>query len=67
MKLSVALHFAKYIYLTENLTSKLLSLEMIKLVKVHNVSMIPKSWRNFVANKISAYQVMLKNDEHDFK
>ena len=44
MKLSVALHFAKYIYLTENPTSKPLSPEMMKLVKIHNLTMIPKSW-----------------------
>ena len=43
MKLSVALHFTKWIYLTKNSTSKVLSPGMIKLVKVHNISMIPKS------------------------
>ena len=50
MKLSVVLYFAKSIYLTENPTSKLQSLEMIKLVQVHNISMIPKSWRNYFGN-----------------
>ena len=60
MKLNVTLHFAKYIYLTENPTSKLLSPEMIKLIKIHNITMIPKSWQKFVANKISGYLVQRK-------
>ena len=34
MKLSVALHFAKCIYLTENTTSKILPPEMIKLAQI---------------------------------
>ena len=34
MKLSVALHFAKFIYLTENKTSKLLSPELIEVIVI---------------------------------
>ena len=60
-------HFAKCIYLIENPTSKFLSPELIKLVKVHKISMIPIYWSSFVANKINGYQVQFKKDEHDLK
>ena len=60
MKLSAALYFTKCIYLTENPALKLISPEQIKLVKVHNISMIPKSWRTFVANKINGHQEQFK-------
>ena len=65
MKLNVALHFTKYIYLTENPTSKLLSPEMIKLIKIHNITMIPKSWETLVANEISGYLVQFKKVEQN--
>ena len=61
MKLCVALRFAKCIYLTENPTSRLLSLEMMKLVKINNITMIPKSWQTFIANKMSGYLVQFKS------
>ena len=61
MKLSVALRFAKCIYLTENLTLRLLPLEMMKLVKIYNITMIPKSWQIFIANKISGYLIQFKS------
>ena len=60
IKLIVALHFAKCIYLTENPTSKILSLEMINLVNIHIITINPKFWQIFVANKISGYHVQFE-------
>ena len=65
MKLSVALPFEKYIYLTENPNSKLLLLEMMKLVMIHNISVISKSRYKIDANKISSYLVQFKNPEQN--
>ena len=64
MKLNVALHVTKCIYLIENPTSKLLTPEHIKLVKIDNITLFPKSWQTFVANIISGYFVQFKKSNN---
>ena len=52
MKKSIALHFARSIYVKENLDTNLLSnSEKVKL-KIHLVSMIPFAWRDYVSKEI---------------
>ena len=67
MKLNIALHFANSIYLTENPTTKLLSLEMTKFEKIHNVTMIPKSWqKNNLTNKNNVIMILLYDKVMNF-
>ena len=67
MNLNTALHFAKSIYLTDNPTLKLLSPEMTKLEKIHNVTMIPKSLqKNNLTNKNNVFMIMLYDKVMNF-
>ena len=38
---------------------------MMKLIKIHNITMIPKYWQKCVANKLSGYLVQFKKSEQN--
>ena len=49
MRKSIALHFARSIYVNENPNTNLLSTTEKVKVKIHSVNMIPISWRGYVS------------------
>ena len=48
MKRSIALYFAKCMYITKNHQSKLLRQDLKHSVKIHTIDMIPTLWRAYV-------------------
>ena len=52
MKKSIALYFARSIYVNENPNTNLLSTTEKVKVKIHSVNMIPISWRGYVSKEI---------------
>ena len=52
MKKSVALHFARSIYVNENPNPNLLSTSEKLKVNIHSVNMIPIAWRGYISKEI---------------
>ena len=52
MKKSIALHFARSIYVKENPDTDILSTSEKVKVKIHLVNMIPFAWRSYVSKEI---------------
>ena len=64
MKRSIALHFAKCMYITQNPKSKLLRQDLKQSVMVHTIDMIPRLWREYVLNRINQHLLVFKKDEN---
>ena len=64
MKRSIALHFAKCMYITQNPESKLLRQHLIHSVKVHTIDMIPRLWRAYVLKIINQHLLTFRQDEN---
>ena len=58
MKKSIALHFARSIYVNENPNTNIISTSEKVKVTIHLVNMIPTSWRGYVSKEI----IRLKNE-----
>ena len=56
MKKSIALHFARSIYVKENPDTELLSTSDKIKVKIHLVNMIPFVWRSYVSKGIVRFK-----------
>ena len=64
MKISIALHLAKCMYITQNPDSKLLRQDLKHLVKVHTIDMIPILWRTCVLIKINLHMLTFRENEN---
>ena len=64
MKISIALHFAKCMYITQNPESKLLRQDLKHLVKVHTIDMILILWLTYVLIKINLYMLTFREHEN---
>ena len=64
MKRAIALHFTKFVYITQNPESKLLRQDLKHLVKVHTIDMIPILWRTYVLIKINSHMLTFREDEN---
>ena len=64
MKRSIALHFAKCMYITQNPDLKLLRQNLKHLVNVHTIDMIPISWRTYVLIKINLHILFFREHEN---
>ena len=64
MKRSVALHFARAMYVEENpLTKYLTALEKLK-VKKHSLDMIPVSWQSYVSQESNKMKIKFKKNDN---
>ena len=64
MKRSIALHFAKCMYITQNPKSKKLRQDLKHSVKVHTIDMIPTLWRAYVLKIINLHMLTFRQDEN---
>ena len=64
MKRSIALHFAKCMYITYNPESKLLQQNLKRLVKVHTIDVIPTLQRTYVLKIINLHMLTFREDEN---
>ena len=53
---SIALHFARSIYVNENTNTNLLSTSEKINVKIHSVNMVPITWRGYVSKEIVRFK-----------
>ena len=56
LKIIVALHFARSMYVNENLNTNLISTSEKLKIKVHSVDMIPTSWQSWVTKEIDKFR-----------
>ena len=64
MKRAIALHFTKFVYITQNPESKLLRQDLKHLVKVHTIDMIPILWRTHLLKVINLHMLSFRQDEN---
>ena len=59
MKKSIALHFARSIYVKENPDTDLFSTSEKVKVKIHSVNMIPIAWLSYVSKEIVRLKIQV--------
>ena len=64
MKIYIALHFAKCVYIKQNPESKLLRQDLKHSVKVHTIDMIPRLWHEYVLKVINQHLLIFRKDEN---
>ena len=64
MKRSIALHFSKCMYITQNPESKLLRQDLKHSVKGFTIDMIPRLWRTYVFKIINQHLLTFRQDEN---
>ena len=64
MKRSIALHFAKCMYIIENPESKLLRQDLKHLVNVYTIDMILILWLTYVLIKINLHMLTFREHEN---